>query len=69
MVDKTAFRSCFFMNLILSFASQKNDMLLRNMIYRLHADMIGSASSNMICLAAPNVISYLPLYCREVGVD
>ena len=26
----------------MSFAAQKNDMLLRNMIYRLHADMIDS---------------------------
>ena len=34
----------------LSFASQKNDMLLRNMIYRLNVDMIGSTVSNMICL-------------------
>ena len=40
----------------MSFASQKNDMLLRNMIYRLNVDMIGSTSSNMICLSATNVV-------------
>ena len=40
----------------MSFASQKNDMLLRNMIFRLNVEMIGSTSSNMICLASPNVV-------------
>ena len=34
----------------LSFASQKNDMLLRNMIYLLNANMIDSTASNMIFL-------------------
>ena len=34
----------------MSFASQKNDMLLRNMIYSLNANMIDSSSTNMICL-------------------
>ena len=40
----------------LSFAAPKNDMLLRNMIFRLNVEMIGSTSSNMICLASPNVV-------------
>ena len=58
MVDKTASgRKLFSVFILLSFASQKNDMLLRNMIYLLNANMIGSTASNMICLPAANVIS------------
>ena len=45
----------------MSFALQKNDMLLRNMIYRLHADMIGSTSSDMIFLTSSKVIDGLLL--------
>ena len=45
----------------MSFAAQKNDMLLRNMIYRLHADMIDSSSTNMICLPTANVVVTLPI--------
>ena len=40
----------------MSFAAQKNDMLLRNMIYLLNANMIGSTSSNMIFLTSSKVI-------------
>ena len=62
MEDKTASEGSSFQVIILSFASQKNDMLLRNMIYRLHADMIGSTSSNMIFLTSSKVIDgLLPL--------
>ena len=43
MVDKTASRwKRFFSIQELSFAPQKNDMLLRNMIYLLNANMIDS---------------------------
>ena len=50
----------------MSFASQKNDMLLRNMIYSLNANMIGSTSSNMICLASPNVVVTLGWRTRSL---
>ena len=43
----------------MSFASQKNDMLLRNMIYSLNANMIDSTASNMICSSATNVVDGL----------
>ena len=42
----------------MSFASQKNDMLLRNMIYSLNANMIGSTASNMICSSDDERCSY-----------
>ena len=42
MEDKTASEGSSFQVIILSFASQKNDMLLRNMIFRLNVEMIDS---------------------------
>ncbi len=47
----------------MSFASQKNDMLLRNMIYSLNANMIGSTASNMICLPCGKRFSYFQPMC------
>ena len=56
MAEKTASEGSSFQVIILSFAAQKNDMLLRNMIFRLNVEMIDSSSTNMICLASPNVV-------------
>ena len=46
----------------MSFASQKNDMLLRNMIFRLNVEMIGSTASNMIFLTSSKVIDGFGLW-------
>ena len=47
----------FFSIIELSFAAQKNDMLLRNMIFRLNVEMIDSTASNMIFLLRKSIYS------------
>ena len=47
-----------------------NDMLLRNMIYRLNADMIDSTSSNMIFLTTSKVIIvFSHIYAGVIGKE
>ena len=52
----------------MSFASQKNDMLLRNMIYLLNANMIGSTDIEHDMFVFDERCSlFWPMFCCEIA--